>query len=183
MLGDAKRAFDRDVSQGHMDGEQVVAAQLQLAICEGSDWFWWFGDYNPADSVSDFESPVPAAPFQPLRIARIWNRRNIWRIPLRVVPVIRRWAVPCAMVRHTTNVTNGADNCMDVFANVAQVYCCTRRPCPATAGNGDLGPEAYRLSISWLTAVCASGRRCRWGRPTKICRPTSACRFMPVITA
>jgi len=35
-----------------------VAAQLQLAICEGSDWFWWwwFGDYNPADSVSDFES-------------------------------------------------------------------------------------------------------------------------------
>nr|MBP9032928.1 hypothetical protein [Pseudomonadales bacterium] len=20
-----------------------------------SDWFWWFGDYNPAQSVSDFE--------------------------------------------------------------------------------------------------------------------------------
>jgi len=33
-----------------------VAAQLQLSICEGSDWFWWFGDYNPADSVSDFEA-------------------------------------------------------------------------------------------------------------------------------
>ena len=27
----------------------------QLAICEGSDWFWWFGDYNSGDSVSDFE--------------------------------------------------------------------------------------------------------------------------------
>ena len=27
----------------------------QLAICEGSDWFWWFGDYNAGDSVSDFE--------------------------------------------------------------------------------------------------------------------------------
>jgi alpha-amylase/alpha-mannosidase (GH57 family) len=56
MLGDAKRAFDRAVAQGGLDGEQVVAAQLQLAICEGSDWFWWFGDYNPADSVSDFEA-------------------------------------------------------------------------------------------------------------------------------
>ncbi|HAG96464.1 MAG TPA: glycoside hydrolase, partial [Gammaproteobacteria bacterium] len=26
-----------------------------LAICEGSDWFWWFGDYNPAESVADFD--------------------------------------------------------------------------------------------------------------------------------
>jgi alpha-amylase/alpha-mannosidase (GH57 family) len=24
-------------------------------VCEGSDWFWWFGDYNPSDSVRDFE--------------------------------------------------------------------------------------------------------------------------------
>jgi alpha-amylase/alpha-mannosidase (GH57 family) len=56
MLGDAKRAFDRMLSQGGLEGDQVVAAQLQLSICEGSDWFWWFGDYNPADSVSDFES-------------------------------------------------------------------------------------------------------------------------------
>lgn len=55
MLGDAKRAFDKVCSGGALDGEQLVAAQLQLAICEGSDWFWWFGDYNPADSVSDFE--------------------------------------------------------------------------------------------------------------------------------
>ncbi len=56
MLGDAKRAFDAAVAAGGLDSEQIVAAQLQLAICEGSDWFWWFGDYNPADSVSDFES-------------------------------------------------------------------------------------------------------------------------------
>ena len=66
MLGDAKRAFDKAISKGHMDSEQIVAAQLQLSICEGSDWFWWFGDYNPADSVSDFESLVPAALVQPL---------------------------------------------------------------------------------------------------------------------
>jgi alpha-amylase/alpha-mannosidase (GH57 family) len=33
----------------------MLAAQHQLSICEGSDWFWWFGDYNSADTVSDFE--------------------------------------------------------------------------------------------------------------------------------
>jgi alpha-amylase/alpha-mannosidase (GH57 family) len=27
-----------------------------MATCEGSDWFWWFGDYNPGGTVSDFES-------------------------------------------------------------------------------------------------------------------------------
>ncbi len=34
-----------------------VAADIDrlLAVCEGSDWFWWFGDYNPADSVRDFD--------------------------------------------------------------------------------------------------------------------------------
>ncbi|HHH44689.1 MAG TPA: glycoside hydrolase [Gammaproteobacteria bacterium] len=56
MLGDAKRAFDQAVSSGGLSGDQVLAAQLQLAVCEGSDWFWWFGDYNPANSVSDFEA-------------------------------------------------------------------------------------------------------------------------------
>ncbi|MDR2214687.1 MAG: glycoside hydrolase, partial [Nevskiaceae bacterium] len=23
--------------------------------CEASDWFWWFGDYNPAGAVRDFD--------------------------------------------------------------------------------------------------------------------------------
>ncbi|VAW73940.1 Amylopullulanase [hydrothermal vent metagenome] len=56
MLTDAKQAFDQTVTHGSLDAEQIVAAELQLSICEGSDWFWWFGDYNPADSVSDFEA-------------------------------------------------------------------------------------------------------------------------------
>ncbi|MFN2308613.1 MAG: glycoside hydrolase [Gammaproteobacteria bacterium] len=55
MLGDAKRAFDQVTAEGHLDPEQLAAARQQLAICEGSDWFWWFGDYNPADSVQDFD--------------------------------------------------------------------------------------------------------------------------------
>ncbi len=55
MLGEAKRAFDKACSGGELDSARLRAAERQLAICEGSDWFWWFGDYNPAHSVSDFE--------------------------------------------------------------------------------------------------------------------------------
>ena len=55
MLGDAKRAFDKVVASKKLDAQQLAHAEQQLAICEGSDWFWWFGDYNPADTVSDFE--------------------------------------------------------------------------------------------------------------------------------
>ena len=55
MLGDAKKVFDLTVAEDLLSGEQMLAAQHQLSICEGSDWFWWFGDYNAADTVSDFE--------------------------------------------------------------------------------------------------------------------------------
>ena len=39
----------------HLTEQEREAATRQLALCEGSDWFWWFGDYNPAAAVSDFE--------------------------------------------------------------------------------------------------------------------------------
>ncbi len=55
MLGDAKHSFDSILSSGRLNDDHVKAAEQQLAICEGSDWFWWFGDYNPAQTVSDFE--------------------------------------------------------------------------------------------------------------------------------
>lgn len=55
MLGDAKRCFDLVIASGRLSDEQIKVAEQQLAICEGSDWFWWFGDYNSAESVSDFE--------------------------------------------------------------------------------------------------------------------------------
>lgn len=55
MLGEAKQAYDRAVRSGRLNAKQAAAATQQLAICEGSDWFWWFGDYNPAETVSDFE--------------------------------------------------------------------------------------------------------------------------------
>ena len=51
----AKTAYDSVMASGRLGAEQQALATRQLAVCEGSDWFWWFGDYNPADSVSDFE--------------------------------------------------------------------------------------------------------------------------------
>ena len=56
MLGEAKRCFDKVMASGRLDESHRQRAERQLAICEGSDWFWWFGDYNSAESVSDFES-------------------------------------------------------------------------------------------------------------------------------
>lgn len=55
LLVEAKQAFDRVRQAGRLAAEQEAAAKEQLAICEGSDWFWWFGDYNSAETVSDFE--------------------------------------------------------------------------------------------------------------------------------
>jgi alpha-amylase/alpha-mannosidase (GH57 family) len=48
-------AFDKVMEQGTLDDESRQRAIKQLAICEGSDWFWWFGDVNPSASVSDFD--------------------------------------------------------------------------------------------------------------------------------
>jgi alpha-amylase/alpha-mannosidase (GH57 family) len=55
MLGDVKTVFDRVLAEGQLSEQQLAVAEKQLAICEGSDWFWWFGDYNPGEAVSDFE--------------------------------------------------------------------------------------------------------------------------------
>jgi alpha-amylase/alpha-mannosidase (GH57 family) len=54
LLCEAKDAFDR-VAPAMIDPQQRAAAGRQLALCESSDWFWWFGDYNPADAVSQFD--------------------------------------------------------------------------------------------------------------------------------
>ncbi len=51
----AKHAYDSVLASGRVTDEQRTALEQLMAICEGSDWFWWFGGYNPADSVSDFE--------------------------------------------------------------------------------------------------------------------------------
>jgi alpha-amylase/alpha-mannosidase (GH57 family) len=56
MLGEAKTALDRVLAERHFQDPERARLELQLATCEGSDWFWWFGDENPAEAVSDFEA-------------------------------------------------------------------------------------------------------------------------------
>ena len=55
MLGEVKYAFDKALSDKRLTDRQIQLANLQLAVCEGSDWFWWFDDYNPGVAVSSFE--------------------------------------------------------------------------------------------------------------------------------
>lgn len=55
MLVEAKLAFDEAMASGQYSVQAQREIARQLAICEGSDWFWWFGDYNPAAAVRDFD--------------------------------------------------------------------------------------------------------------------------------
>lgn len=55
LLVEAKHCFDTQVASGDLSEQEISAAERQLAICEGSDWFWWFGDYNPSVTVTQFD--------------------------------------------------------------------------------------------------------------------------------
>ena len=60
LLCEAKKVYDSVLSKNTdskngLNADQLAACERQLAICEGSDWFWWFGDYNSSDSVASFD--------------------------------------------------------------------------------------------------------------------------------
>ena len=55
LLCVAKQSFDMVMSSGRLSTAEQEAAERQLCSCESSDWFWWFGDYNPAQSVASFD--------------------------------------------------------------------------------------------------------------------------------
>ncbi len=55
LLCAAKKVYDNVIAQNQLNQTQLAACERQLAICEGSDWFWWFGDYNASDSVASFD--------------------------------------------------------------------------------------------------------------------------------
>jgi alpha-amylase/alpha-mannosidase (GH57 family) len=56
LLCAAKQAYDLVMDSGRLDDAGQCAAEAQLAVCEGSDWFWWFGDYNPREAVESFDA-------------------------------------------------------------------------------------------------------------------------------
>ena len=53
LLIEVKHAYDKVFPT--LSEPQQEAASEQLRICEGSDWCWWFGDYNPGAAVRDFD--------------------------------------------------------------------------------------------------------------------------------
>ena len=55
MLVEAKLTYDRVMSKNNLSELDEQAAEMQLATCESSDWFWWFGEYNSAESVAAFD--------------------------------------------------------------------------------------------------------------------------------
>ena len=81
LLVEAKRAADSVLAQPGLAAAPRARIERHLALCEGSDWFWWLGEYNPAESVREFDSlfrhrlmrlydalgqPVPPGLAQPL---------------------------------------------------------------------------------------------------------------------
>ena len=55
MLVEAKHAYDKVIQNNTLSEAEVKTANMQLATCESSDWFWWFGEYNSSDSVAAFD--------------------------------------------------------------------------------------------------------------------------------
>ena len=55
LLAMVKQSYDLVTASGRLSAEEAEAVSRQLAVCEGSDWFWWFGDYNPRESVEVFD--------------------------------------------------------------------------------------------------------------------------------
>jgi len=55
LLCAAKQSYDMVMAGGKLSAAEQEAAEKQLSSCESSDWFWWFGDYNPSHAVESFD--------------------------------------------------------------------------------------------------------------------------------
>ena len=55
LLCAAKHSYDLVMQSGRLTDDEKAEAERQLASCESSDWFWWFGDYNPPHVVASFD--------------------------------------------------------------------------------------------------------------------------------
>ena len=83
LLCEAKKVYDKVVKADKLTIKEQKLCEEQLSVCEGSDWFWWLGDYNPASSASSFDQlyrrnltnlylllkqPVPASLATPINV-------------------------------------------------------------------------------------------------------------------
>lgn len=85
LLCEAKRTADLVLGSERLDAAAAAAVRARLTVCESSDWFWWFGDYNPGEAVASFDAlfrdnlrdlyrllklPAPADLDQPISFAQ-----------------------------------------------------------------------------------------------------------------
>ena len=76
-----------------LSAEEKQKCETQLSVCEGSDWFWWLGDYNAAMSVSSFDQ---------LYRRNLTNLYMLLKLP---VPDILSIAISAEGVMHAANDT------------------------------------------------------------------------------
>jgi alpha-amylase/alpha-mannosidase (GH57 family) len=104
ILVEAKRTFDEQLAAGQLTPEEIEAAERQLAICEGSDWFWWFGDYNPSATVGQFDQ------LYRMHLANLYQMLNV-EAPAYLTEVISRGggspSVGGVMRHHSENSEHG----------------------------------------------------------------------------
>jgi alpha-amylase/alpha-mannosidase (GH57 family) len=62
MLCQAKSAVDASLKQKEFSQAEREQIEVQLAICEGSDWFWWFGEYLYRLQLSHLYQLIGVAP-------------------------------------------------------------------------------------------------------------------------
>ena len=93
LLCNAKIAYDKVMKTNKLSAEEKQKCETQLSVCEGSDWFWWLGDYNAAMSVSSFDQ---------LYRRNLTNLYMLLKLP---VPDILSIAISAEGVMHAANDT------------------------------------------------------------------------------
>lgn len=88
LLCAAKQACDFVIESGRLGEAARAAAEAQLAVCESSDWFWWFGAYNPREAVESFDALYRA------NLARLYRMLGIAGPPELSVPISRGGGAP-----------------------------------------------------------------------------------------
>lgn len=88
LLCAAKQACDFVMESGRLDEAARRAVEAQLAVCESSDWFWWFGDYNPREAVESFDALFRT------NLSRLYRLIGIAEPPELSVPISRGGGEP-----------------------------------------------------------------------------------------
>jgi len=84
--------------RGRLSAAGLAAAEAQPSFCESSDWFWWFGDYNPSQAVISFDQIFRRNWPNCIAVCNWHLRRNSSCLSQRAGPMLLRLMqeAPCA---------------------------------------------------------------------------------------